>query len=159
MPNTITANLIVTKQRFALLCSRFNDFITKNLVAGAVDELLRHGAKDERITEVWVPGSYEIPLVAKKLALSGQYDAIICLGCILRGQTPHFDYIASETAKGIAHVGLTTGVPCVFGVITADTLEQAIDRAGTKAGNKGADAARVAIELTNLLPLIPAPKP
>jgi 6,7-dimethyl-8-ribityllumazine synthase len=159
MPNAITANLIVTKQRFVLLCSRFNDFITKHLLAAAVDELLRHGAKAERITEVWIPGSYEIPLVAKKLALSGQYDAVICLGCILRGQTPHFDYIASETAKGIAHVSLATGVPCVFGVITADTLEQAIDRAGTKSGNKGADAARTAIELTNLLPLIPAPKP
>jgi 6,7-dimethyl-8-ribityllumazine synthase len=154
MPDKIVADLVVKNQRFALLCSRFNEFITSRLLEGALDELLRHGADQQRITELWVPGSFEIPLAAKKLAETGKFDAVVCLGCIIRGQTPHFDYIASEAAKGVAQVGLQTGVPCVFGVITADNLEQAVDRAGTKAGNKGADAARTAIEMTNLLAAI-----
>jgi len=156
MQEKIVADLIAKNQRFALLCSRFNEFITTRLLAGAIDELVRHGADPQRMTELWVPGSFEMPLVAKKLAQTGKYDAVICLGCIIRGQTPHFQYIAAEAAKGIAQVGLQTDVPCIFGVITADTIEQAVDRAGAKAGNKGADAARSAIEMTNLLAAIDA---
>lgn len=156
MQEKIVGDLVVKNQRFALLCSRFNEFITTHLLAGAIDELVRHGADRRRITELWVPGSFEMPLVAKKLAQTGKYDAVICLGCIIRGQTPHFQYIAAEAAKGIAQVGLQTDVPCIFGVITADTIEQAVDRAGAKAGNKGADAARSAIEMTNLLAAIDA---
>ncbi|MFQ6048562.1 MAG: 6,7-dimethyl-8-ribityllumazine synthase, partial [Phycisphaerae bacterium] len=145
MSEKIVADLLVRQQRFALVVSRFNEFISSKLLSGAIDELTRHGARAEQITEVWVPGSFEIPLVARRLAETGRYAAIVALGCILRGETPHFDYIAAEAAKGLARVGLQTGVPCVFGIITAETLEQAIDRAGTKAGNKGADAARTAI--------------
>lgn len=156
MQEKIVGDLVVKNQRFALLCSRFNEFITTHLLAGAIDELVRHGADPQRMTELWVPGSFEMPLVAKKLAQTGKYDAVICLGCIIRGQTPHFQYIAAEAAKGIAQVGLQTDVPCIFGVITADTIEQAVDRAGAKAGNKGADAARSAIEMTNLLAAIDA---
>ena len=156
MQEKIVADLIVKNQRFALLCSRFNEFITTRLLAGAIDELVRHGADRRRIAELWVPGSFEMPLAAKKLAQTGKYDAVICLGCIIRGQTPHFQYIAAEAAKGVAQVGLQTDVPCIFGVITADTIEQAVDRAGAKAGNKGADAARSAIEMTNLLAAIDA---
>ena len=156
MSKKIAADLIVTKHRFALVCSRFNDFITHRLLTGAIDELLRHGADDGNLTVVWAPGSFEIPLTARKLAESGRYDAVICLACIIRGQTPHFDYVAAEAAKGIAQVGLQTSIPCIFGVITADNLEQAVDRAGTKAGNKGADAARTAIEMANLLAAIQA---
>lgn len=154
MQERIVGDLVAKNQRFALLCSRFNEFITTRLLAGAIDELRRHGADPQRITELWVPGSFELPLAAKKLAQTGKYDAIICLGCIIRGQTPHFQYIAGEAAKGVAQVGLQTDVPCIFGVITADTIEQAVDRAGAKAGNKGADAARSAIEMTNLLAAI-----
>lgn len=156
MQEKIVGDLVVKNQRFALLCSRFNEFITTHLLAGAIDELVRHGADPQRMTELWVPGSFEMPLAAKKLAQTGKYDAVICLGCIIRGQTPHFQYIAAEAAKGIAQVGLQTDVPCIFGVITADTIEQAVDRAGAKAGNKGADAARSAIEMTNLLAAIDA---
>ena len=136
--------------RYVIVISRYNSFITSRLVAGATDALVRHGARDNQIDEVWVPGSYELALVAKRLASGGTYDAVICLGAIIRGQTPHFEYIASETVKGLARVGLETSVPVIFGVITADTLEQAIDRAGTKSGNKGRDAAVSAIEMADL---------
>jgi len=146
----LEGQLIVEGQRFALVVSRFNDFITTKLVDGAKDVLLRHGCSEANITQVMVPGSFEIPMVARKLAKSGDFEAIICLGCLIRGQTPHFDYISAEVTKGIAQVGMDSGVAVTFGVITADTLEQAIERAGTKAGNKGADAANAAVEMCNL---------
>lgn len=152
MPQRIVGQLLVAGQRFAIVASRFNEFITNKLVSGAIDALLRHGTKDDDITEVWVPGSWEIPVTAKALASSGRYDAVLCLGCVMRGDTPHFEYIAAEAAKGIAQISLETGVPVIFGVLTTDSLEQAIERAGTKAGNKGADAAVTAIEMANLLP-------
>lgn len=155
MPREIQGHLTVDGQRFAVVVSRFNEFITSKLLAGAIDALKRHGATDDNITTVYVPGAFELPMVTKKLADSGEFDAIVCLGCVIRGQTPHFEYIASEAAKGIAHVGLTSGVPTTFGVITSDTLEQAIERAGSKAGNKGVDAAVSAIELVNLLTQLP----
>ncbi len=137
--------------KFGLVVSRFNEFITKKLLDGAQDALLRHGANQEDIEIAWVPGSFEIPLVAKKLAQTKRYDAVICLGAVVRGGTPHFEYIAAEVTKGIAKVSLDTGLPVIYGVITADTLEQAIERAGTKMGNKGFDAAVTAIEMANLL--------
>lgn len=136
--------------RVALVVSRFNEFLVDKLVAGARDCLLRHGAEEAALTEIRVPGSFELPFVAKLAAESGRYDAVICLGAVIRGGTPHFEYIAAEAAKGIAQVGLTTGVPTVFGVLTTDTLEQAIERSGTKSGNKGWDAALGAIELADL---------
>jgi 6,7-dimethyl-8-ribityllumazine synthase len=151
MAKEISAKLEAGKHRFVLVVARFNEFITSKLVDGAIDALVRHGAERDDITLVWVPGSFELPLAAQKLARSGDYAAVICLGCLIRGQTPHFEYIANECAKGIAQVSLETGVPATFGVITADSLEQAIDRAGTKAGNKGADAALAAVEMANLL--------
>ena len=150
MPRILEGDLTVRDQRFAVLVTRFNEFVTSKLLSGALDALTRHGCREENITQVRVPGSFELPLAAKRLAESGQYDAVIALGCVIRGQTPHFEYIAAEVAKGIAQAGLETGIPVTFGVITSDTLEQAIERAGTKAGNKGADAAAAAIELTNL---------
>jgi len=137
--------------KFGLVVSRFNEFINKKLVEGAQDALLRHGVNEEDIEIAWVPGSFEIPLVAKKLAQTKRYDAVICLGAVIRGGTPHFEYIATEVTKGIAKVGLETGLPVIYGIITADTLDQAIERAGTKAGNKGFDAAVSAIEMANLL--------
>jgi len=137
--------------KFGVVVSRFNEFITKKLLDGAQDALHRHGVNQADIDIAWVPGSFEIPLVAKKLAQTNKYDAIICLGAVIRGATPHFEYVAAEVAKGVARVGLETGLPVTFGVITADTLEQAIERAGTKAGNKGFDAATDAIEMANLL--------
>ncbi|MEW6068919.1 MAG: 6,7-dimethyl-8-ribityllumazine synthase [Nitrospirota bacterium] len=137
--------------KFGIIFSRFNDFITSKLLEGAKDALLRHGAKEDDIDVVKVPGSFEIPVVAKKLAAKGTYNAIICLGTIIRGATPHFEYIAAEVSKGIALVSLETGVPVVFGIITSDTIEQAIERAGTKSGNKGWDAAITAIEMVQLL--------
>lgn len=137
--------------RFGIVVSRFNDFITTRLLDGAVDALLRHGATEQNIDVIKVPGSFEIPLVAKKIAEKKSYDAIICLGTIIRGATPHFGYIASEVAKGIATVSLEAEIPVAFGVITADTIEQAVERAGTKSGNKGWDAALVAIEMAQLL--------
>jgi 6,7-dimethyl-8-ribityllumazine synthase len=137
--------------RFGIVVARFNEFITGKLLSGAQDSLKRHGVNDEDVEIAWVPGSFEIPLLAKKLAESKKYNAVICLGTVIRGATPHFEYIAAEVAKGVAHVGLETGVPVVFGVITSDTIEQAIERAGTKAGNKGFDAATTAIEMANLL--------
>ncbi len=136
--------------KFGVVVSRFNDFITGKLLEGAQDALSRHGVNEEDIDIAWAPGSFEIPLVAKKMAESGRYDAVICLGAVIRGGTPHFDYIASEVSKGIAKVGLDTGLPVILGVITADTLEQAIERAGTKSGNDGSQAAVHAIEMANL---------
>jgi 6,7-dimethyl-8-ribityllumazine synthase len=157
MTEMISAKLDAGPHRFALVVARWNEFITSRLLGGAIDALVRHGAARENLTEVWVPGSWEIPLAAQRLAASGRYQAVICLGCVIRGQTPHFEYVAAEVAKGIAQVTLATGVPVTFGIITADSLEQAIDRAGTKAGNKGADAALAAVEMANLLPqLAPA---
>lgn len=137
--------------RFGLVVSRFNEFISKKLLEGAQDALLRHGVKEEDIEIAWTPGAFEIPLIAGKLAQTKKYDAVICLAAVVRGGTPHFEYIASEVTKGIAKVGLETGLPVIYGVITADTLEQAIERAGTKMGNKGFDAAMSAIEMANLL--------
>ena len=137
--------------KFGVVVSRFNEFVTRKLLEGAQDALLRHGVNEEDIDIAWVPGSFEIPLVAKKLAETKKYDAIVCLGAVVRGATPHFEYIAAGVAKGIAKVGLETGLPITYGVITADTLEQAIERAGTKAGNRGFDAAVNAIEMANLL--------
>jgi 6,7-dimethyl-8-ribityllumazine synthase len=137
--------------KFGIVVSRFNDFITSRLLDGAVDALVRHGAKDDDIDVVRVPGSFEIPLAASKLALKGSYNAVICLGTVIRGATPHFDYVAAEVSKGIAAVSLDTGVPIAFGVITSDTIEQAVERAGTKSGNKGFDAAITAIEMAQVL--------
>lgn len=137
--------------KFGIVISRFNDFITSKLLEGALDALLRHGAKENDIQIVRVPGSFEIPLVAKKLAQSGKFNAIICLGTLIRGATPHFDYIAAEVSKGIALVSLETGIPVSFGVITTETIEQAIERAGSKSGNKGWDAAMVAIEMARVI--------
>jgi len=140
--------------KFGLVVSRFNEFITKKLLDGAQDALLRHGVNQEDIEIAWVPGSFEMPLIAKKLAQTKRYDAVICLGAVVRGGTPHFDYIAAEVTKGIAKVGLETGLPVIYGVITTDTLEQAIERSGTKAGNKGFEAAMSAIEMANLTRVI-----
>lgn len=137
--------------RFIIIVSRFNEFISSRLLEGAKDALLRHGVKEGDIEVAWTPGAFEIPLIAKKMAQSGRYNAVISLGAVIRGGTPHFDYIAAEVSKGIANVGLDTGVPVIFGVITADTLEQAIERAGTKEGNTGFKAAMNAIEMANLI--------
>jgi 6,7-dimethyl-8-ribityllumazine synthase len=150
MPRTIQGMLDARGKNFGITVSRFNEFVTHKLLEGALDCLDRHGAEDEKIAIAWVPGSFEIPYAALKMAQSKNYDAVICLGAVIRGQTPHFDYIANEVAKGIARISLDTGVPTIFGVITADSLEQAIERAGTKAGNKGWDAALSAIEMTRL---------
>lgn len=144
-------HLVAEGLRFGVVIARFNDFITAHLLSGAMDALRRHGANEDLVEVAWVPGSFEIPLVAQRMASSGRYDAIICLGAIIRGATPHFDYVAAEASKGIAKAGLDTGVPTIFGVITADTIEQAIERAGTKAGNKGWEAALSAIEMANLM--------
>ena len=151
MANLIKSDLASKGKKFAIVISRFNEFISSKLLEGCVDTLTRHGAGDSAIDAVWVPGAFEIPMIALKLAKSMKYDAIICLGTIIRGSTPHFEFIASEAAKGIAKISLDTSVPCIFGVITADTLEQAIERAGTKDGNKGRDAALSAIEMANLV--------
>jgi len=137
--------------KFGIVVSRFNDFITNKLLDGALDALLRHGAKEEDIDIIKVPGSFEIPMVARRLALKGTYNALICLGTIIRGATPHFEYIAAEVSKGIASASMETGLPIAFGIITSDTIEQAIERAGTKSGNKGWDAAITAIEMSQLL--------
>ncbi|CDQ10764.1 6,7-dimethyl-8-ribityllumazine synthase (Lumazine synthase)(riboflavin synthase beta chain) [Acidithiobacillus ferrivorans] len=147
----IDGSLQAGEHRFALLVSRFNNFITQQLEQGAVDALRRHGAEEEQIHVVYAPGAYEMPLVAQKLARSGNYDAVICLGAVIRGSTPHFDYVAAEVSKGVAQVSMDTGVPVIFGVLTTDSIEQAIERAGTKAGNKGFDAAMTALEMVQLL--------
>lgn len=151
MVKTITGQLLAKDKKFAIVVSRFNDFISKELLNGCLDTLSRHGAKENQIEVVWVPGCFEIPTVAAKLAKSKNLDALICLGAVIRGATPHFEYIASEAAKGIASVSLNSGVPVAFGIITADTIEQAIERAGTKDGNKGIDAALSAIEMANVM--------
>lgn len=151
MHERISANLTAANERFALVVSRFNEFITSHLLAGALDALRRHGVADANLTEVWVPGAWELPLAAKTLAQSGRFDAVICLGCVIRGQTPHFEYVASEAAKGVAHASMETNVPIAFGVLTTDTLEQAVERAGGKSGNKGADAALTAIEMAGVM--------
>jgi len=151
MPKKYEGQLVAEGLKFGLVASRFNEFITNKLLAGALDALTRHGVADSDIAIAWVPGAFEIPTVAKKMAESGKYDAVICLGAVIRGATPHFDYVAAEVSKGIAQVGLQTGVPVIFGVITTDNIEQAIERAGTKAGNKGFEAAESAIEMANLL--------
>lgn len=150
MPNVYEGKLIGTGLKFGIVVSRFNDFITNKLLEGALDILKRHDVADDDIDIAWVSGSFEIPLTAKKFAESKKYDAVICLGAVIRGSTPHFDYIANEAAKGVAQASMQTGVPAIFGVITTDTIEQAIERAGTKVGNKGADAALTAIEMANL---------
>ena len=150
MPKIIEGNLLAQGKRFALIVGRFNDFISEKLVSGAIDALTRSGARAEDIDIVKVPGAFEIPLAAKKMAPKN-YDAIICLGAVIRGSTPHFDYVSAEVSKGIASVSLETGVPVIFGVITTDTIEQAIERAGTKAGNKGWSAAIAGIEMANLM--------
>lgn len=147
----IEGNLIAKDLKFGLVVGRFNEFIGGKLLEGAIDAIKRHGGNEEDIEISWVPGAFEIPLVAKKLAKSKRYDAVICLGAVIRGATPHFDYVSGEVTKGVALVGLETEVPTIFGVLTVDTIEQAIERAGTKAGNKGFEAAVTAIEMANLL--------
>ena len=150
MANVIKADLMAKGKKFAIVISRFNEFISSKLLEGCLDTLTRHGASDNAQDVVWVPGAFEIPLAALKLAKSKKYDSVICLGTVIRGATPHFEFVASEASKGVAKVSLDTGVPCIFGIITADSLEQAIERAGTKDGNKGRDAAISAIEMANL---------
>lgn len=151
MAKIIEGQLNAGGKKFGIVVSRFNEMISKSLLGGAFDCLSRHGADEDEITVVYVPGSFEIPLAAKKLAQSKKFDAVICLGAVIRGGTPHFDYIAAEVSKGVANVGLESGVPVIFGIITSDTIEQAIERAGTKAGNKGWDAALNAIEMADLI--------
>ncbi|NWJ52937.1 MAG: 6,7-dimethyl-8-ribityllumazine synthase [Bacteroidetes bacterium] len=148
---TFEGKLIAEGLRFGIVVARFNEFIGGKLLSGAFDAINRHGGNDENVAVAWVPGAFEIPLTAKRMAKSGNYDAIICLGAVIRGATPHFEMVAGEVTKGVALVGLETGIPVVFGVLTTDTIEQAIERAGTKAGNKGFDAAVTAIEMANLL--------
>ncbi|MDD3087573.1 MAG: 6,7-dimethyl-8-ribityllumazine synthase [Candidatus Omnitrophica bacterium] len=151
MSKIIEGSLIAKGKKFGIIASRFNDFMTKELVSGCSDTLLRHGVLDQDLTISWVPGAFEIPLVAQKMAKTKSYDAIICLGTVIRGATPHFDYIASEVAKGIAKASSDSGIPVIFGIITADTIEQAVERSGSKDGNKGRDAALSGIEMVNLL--------
>lgn len=148
----LEGKLVAGKDRFAIVASRFNEFIVSKLISGAEDTFVRHGVDTDDITLVWVPGAFELPLAAMKLAQSGKYSAIVCLGAVIRGSTSHYELVCNEAAKGIAQVGLKTGVPVTFGVVTTENIEQAIERAGTKAGNKGADAALTALELANLMP-------
>jgi 6,7-dimethyl-8-ribityllumazine synthase len=150
-PKMIEGELLARDLRFAIVAARFNDFVVEPLIRGALDALRRHGVLDKQIDIVRVPGAFDIPIVARKLALAHRHEALIALGCVIRGQTPHFDYVAAECAGGIARVALESGVPIAFGVLTTDNAEQAVDRAGGKAGNKGADAALVALEMANLL--------
>lgn len=151
MSKVYEGKLLADGLKFGVVVSRFNEFITKKLLDGALDTLKRHGAKEADVEIAWVPGTFEVPLVAQKMASSKKYDAVICLGAVIRGSTPHFDYIAAEVTKGIAQTSMSTGVPTIFGVITTDSIEQAIERAGTKVGNKGSDAAAAAIEMANLV--------
>ncbi|MGM0395854.1 MAG: 6,7-dimethyl-8-ribityllumazine synthase [Bacillota bacterium] len=148
---TYEGNLIGEGLKFGIVVGRFNEFIGSKLLGGAIDALKRHGVEEENIEIAWVPGAFEIPLAAKKMSNSERYDGVITLGAVIRGSTPHFDYVSSEVTKGVAHVSLESNVPVVFGVLTTDTIEQAIERAGTKAGNKGYDAAMTAIEMANLM--------
>lgn len=143
-------HLVTEQLKFGIVIGRFNEFITSKLLSGALDALKRHGAKEEEIDVAWVPGAFEIPLIAQKMAESGKYDAVITLGAVIRGSTPHFDYVCAEVSKGVAAINLKTGVPTIFGVLTTDSIEQAVERAGTKAGNKGWEAASAAIEMANL---------
>ncbi len=149
--NIIEGKLIAEGQKIAIVAGRFNEIITNKLLGGAVDAFKRHGGDEKNIDLAWVPGAFEIPLVAKKLAETKKYDAVICLGAVIRGATPHFDMVANETTKGIAAAGLQTGVPIIFGVLTTDNIEQAVERAGSKAGNKGFEAVTTAIEMVNLM--------
>ena len=151
MTKILQGNFNGEGKRIGIVVSRFNEFITSKLLGGALDALSRHGVKEEDITVAWAPGAFEVPLVAKHMAQSGNYNAVLALGCVIRGATPHFDYVAAEAAKGIGHVMLDTGVPVLFGILTTENIEQAVERAGTKAGNKGADAAMGALEMANLL--------
>lgn len=155
MPQQVHGILSAENRKFAIVVSRFNEFISGKLLDGALDCLNRHKAADKNVQIFWVPGSFEIPIIAHRLAKSNKFDAVICLGAVIRGSTPHFEYIAAEVAKGIAHSAFETGLPVIFGIITADTLEQAIERAGTKAGNKGWDAALSAIEMSDLISKLP----
>ncbi|GED12041.1 6,7-dimethyl-8-ribityllumazine synthase [Aneurinibacillus migulanus] len=150
MAKVYEGNLVGTGLRIGIVVGRFNEFITSKLLGGALDALKRHGVEENDVEVAWVPGAFEIPLFVKKMAESGKYDAVIALGTVIRGSTPHFDYVCNEAAKGVASIGLSTGVPTIFGVLTTDTIEQAIERAGTKAGNKGWEAAAAAIEMANL---------
>ncbi|MDV5121175.1 MAG: 6,7-dimethyl-8-ribityllumazine synthase [Candidatus Scalindua sp.] len=150
MVKSFEGNLIGKNKTFGIVVSRFNSFITKKLLEGAQDCLIRHGIKDDDIDVFWVPGACELPITAMRVAKNTKHNGIICLGAVIRGETPHFDYVSSESAKGISEVGLTTGIPTIYGVITTDTLEQAIDRAGARGGNKGAEAALAALEMVNL---------
>lgn len=154
MGKVYEGQLVAQGLKFGIVAARFNEFITSKLVGGAIDALSRHGSEEKNIEVAWVPGAYEIPLAAQKMAASGRYDAVICLGAVIRGSTPHFDYVCAEVSKGVAQVGMASGVPTIFGVVTTDSIEQAIERAGTKAGNKGFDAAVSAIEMANLMKLI-----
>jgi 6,7-dimethyl-8-ribityllumazine synthase len=151
---TYEGKLDAKGMKFGIVIARFNEFISGKLLSGCIDGLMRHGTDEENVHVVWSPGAFEMPLLAKKLAGSKQFDAVICLGAVIRGGTPHFEYVASEVSKGIANVGLETGIPVIFGVLTTDNIEQAIERAGTKGGNKGFDAALSAIEMANLLKLV-----
>ncbi len=156
MPKQIQGDLGAKGQKFCILVSRFNDFITTKLLDGALDALSRHGARDEDVTVVRVPGAFEIPVVAKKAVATKKFDAVICLGAVIRGATPHFDYVSAEVSKGVASVGMESGVPVIFGVLTTDSIEQAIERAGSKSGNKGFDSAMAAIEMVNLFKALKA---
>ncbi|EGO63264.1 6,7-dimethyl-8-ribityllumazine synthase [Acetonema longum] len=151
---TFEGKLIAADLKFGIVVARFNEFITNKLLSGALDVLHRHGALENNIDVAWVPGAFEIPLIAQKMATSKKYDAVICLGTVIRGSTPHFDYVCAEVSKGVAHVGMSSGLPTIFGVLTTENIEQAIERAGTKAGNKGSDAAMAAIEMANLIKTI-----
>lgn len=156
MPKVIEGNLVATGMRVGIIVSRFNEFITSKLLGAAIDTFKRHGLEEDEIEIIWVPGAFEIPFIARKAALTERYDALVCLGAVIRGATAHFDYVAGEAAKGVAAVAHDTGVPVIFGVLTTDTIEQSIERAGTKAGNKGGEAAACAIEMVNLLRAMPA---
>ncbi len=151
MTNIIEGMLTVSNEKFCIVIARFNEFIGSKLLSGAIDELKRHGAKEENIDVIWCPGAFEIPLLAKKAAKTGKYNAIITLGAVIKGSTSHYDYVCAEVSKGVASVSLDTSIPVIFGVLTCDNIEQAIERAGTKAGNKGSDAAKSAIEMANLM--------
>lgn len=154
MPNILEGKLTAEGLKFGIVISRFNEFITSKLLTGALDAIHRHGGREEDIDVAWVPGAFELPMVAKTMAESKRYDAVLCLGAVIRGSTTHYDYVCSEAAKGIAQVGMQTGVPTIFGVVTTENIEQAIERAGTKVGNKGVDAAISAIEMANLLKVV-----
>lgn len=154
--NTFTGKLVSENMKIGIVAARFNEFIVSKLVSGAMDALIRHDVKEEDVDLAWVPGAFEIPLIAQKMASSGKYDAVICLGAVIRGATSHYDYVCNEVSKGIASVSLNSGIPVLFGVVTTENIEQAIERAGTKAGNKGYDSAMAAIEMVNLIRTIEA---